>query len=131
MLRDIQVAQPDAGNEVGSDRFESVEVVVQRQQDERVLLDVVPPPPRLATKQPGDNLGNQVGLRRLGDQGIQDDAVGAVVRVQDQVGILAVVGGERRGTGSIRDPVVEEALNLGLGRRVIEHRPQPGDGIET
>ena len=50
---------------------------------------------------------------------------------KNQVGVLAVVGGEGGCAGGLGDPVVEEPLDLGIGGRVVEDRPQPGDGVET
>ena len=45
-------------------------------------------------QQAGHQLGDQVAVRLLGDEGVEDDAVGAPVAVEDDVGAVVVGGGD-------------------------------------
>ncbi len=126
----VGVAQPDAGHKVGRLRLKGVEVAVQRQQHKDVLLGVVPAAAGAVRQQPVDHLGDQVARGVAGDQRVQDDGVGAPVRVQQQVGLVAVGGGKVGRPGRLHGAVVEVAadgLHLGRGGRVVgQHLPQPG-----
>ena len=129
MLRGVEVAEPHPGNKVGIGRLEGGEVTVEGQQNERVLLDVVPASPDPVGQQSSHDLGNEIRLGSHRDQSIEHDGVGAAVGMQQQIGVLAVVRDECGCAGGLDDSVVEDPLDTGFDGVVVDYRPNPGEGI--
>ena len=49
--------------------------------------------------------------------------------MQQQVGILAVVRGERGRPGGLDGAVVHHPLDLGFDAVIVDHGPEPGEGV--
>ena len=88
VLRGVEVAEPHPGNKVGIGRLEGGEVTVQGQQNERVLLDVVPASLDPVGQQSSHDLGDEIRLGSHRDQSIEHDGVGAAVGMQQQIGVF-------------------------------------------
>ena len=118
----VALAEPGARHEVGRRLLVGLEVAVERQQHEDVLLRVRPAARLAVGEQAGHQLGDEVALRLVGDQRLEQDRVGAAVGVEQQVGAVAVGDREVRGAGGLGDAVRELAADrrdLGLRRRVL------------
>ncbi len=125
----VGIAEPEAGDEIRGLGFEGVEVMVQRQKHKDILLGIVPAALGAVRQQAIDHFGDQVTLRVIADQRIQQDGVGAAVGAEQQVGLVIVGGGEVGRPGGFDHVVVHEAADLLQLRFVIDHRPQPADGF--
>jgi hypothetical protein len=62
-------------------------------------------------QQPVDQLGDQVAVRVIADQGIQQDGIRAPVGAEQQVGLVVIVGGEVGRSGGLDHPVVDMAAD--------------------
>ena len=120
VLRGVEVTEPHPGNKVGIGRLEGGEVTVQGQQNERVLLDVVPASLDPVGQQSSHDLGNEIRLGSHSDQSIEHDGVGAAVGMQQQIGVFGVVRDECGCPGGLDDSVVEDPLDAGFGGVVVE-----------
>ena len=130
VLRRIEVTEPHSGHEVGISRLERVEIALEGQQDERVLLDVVPASPDPVGQQAGHDLRDEIRRGRHRDERIEHDAVGAAAGMQQQVGILAIVRGERGRPGGLDGSVVHDPFDLGLDVAITDHLPEPRQGVQ-
>jgi len=130
----VGLAQPDAGDEVWCLRFVGVEIAVHCQQHKQVFLRVAPAPVLCVSQQPVHQLGDQVVLRVIEDQGVEQDGVCAPVRAQQQVVLVIVSGGEVSCTGGFYHAVVHlqpDGLQVRLGAGgVLQHGPQPANGVQ-
>ena len=108
----IGIAKPHAGHEIRGFGFIGVEVAVQRQQDKDILLGVAPASFGAMRQQAIDHFRDQVTLRVVLDQGIQQDGIGAAVRAEQQVGLVIIGGGEVGRAGCFDHVVVHEAADL-------------------
>ncbi|MEE8567792.1 MAG: hypothetical protein V3S81_04215, partial [Anaerolineales bacterium] len=104
---DIGITQPDAGDEVRGLRFEGVEVTVEGEQDKDVLLRVTPVSAGAMCQQSIDQFGDQVALWVVENQCVQQDAIRAAVRAEQQVGLVVVIGGEVGCPGSLHHTIVD------------------------
>jgi hypothetical protein len=110
--------------------LEGVEVAVEGEEDEGVLLGVVPAAGDALGEQAADQLGDEVGLWVGADEGVEEDAVDAALGVEDEVGAVAVAGAEVGGAGGLADlirDVAEDGLRFGA---VAEHGEQPAESLE-
>ena len=132
LVAGVALTDPDPSHEVGVGGLVGVEVVAQGEEDERVLLDVVPVTGRsLAGLQAAHDLGDEVAVRALGEERIEDQPVRAPIGRQRHVGaVVADPGRERHRTGGVDGDVAEPPLDRLAGRGVVDHRPQPREGVE-
>ena len=90
----VAIAEPGAGHEVGGRLLVGLEVAVEGEEDEDVLLRVRPAAGRAVGEQALHELGDEVALRRVRDERLEQDRVGAPVGVEQQVRAVAVGDGE-------------------------------------
>ena len=76
-----------------------------------------------------DHFRDQVTLRVVLDQRIQQDGIRAAVGAEQQVGLVIVGGGEVGRTGRLNHVVVHKAADVIQLCIVVDHRPQPADGF--
>ena len=109
----VALAEPGARHEVGCRGLVGREVLVEREQHEYVLLRARPAARAAVREQAGDELRNEIALRLVGDERLEQDRVGAAVRVEQQVGAVAIGHREVRRPGrlahAVRDPPADLA----------------------
>ena len=134
MFSSIGFAQPDACHEVGGLCLKGIEVTVKRQQHKGVFLRVVPAPGGAIGQQPGHYFRDQIALRLILDQRIEDNRIGAAAGVEQQVGLFAIRGGKVGGPRGLNDAIVDLLADrldlLGRGRIAAQHLPDPGNRFE-
>ena len=130
----VALAEPGAGHEVGGRLLVGLEVAVESEEDEDVLLRVRPAAGRAVGEQALHELGDEIALRGIRDERLEQDRVGAPVGVEQQVRAVAVGDREVGGGGRLRDVVGEAAADgRHLGRRggvLREDRQDPAERLE-
>ena len=134
MAARVTLAQPDAGDEVGRLRLESIEVTVQRQEHPHVFLRIAPAACGAVAQQPAHQLWNQVAVGLVDDERLQQDGVGTAAGMEQQVFAVAVAGGDCGRDGGLGHAVVEETPHLCDrlvgGRIVAEHEEKPANAFK-
>ena len=86
------------------------------------------------SQQPVDQLGDQIAIRLVVDQRIQDNAIGAPVRVEHEILLVTVGGGKVGRARCLHRPVVDQLADGGyLGGRggvIAQHLPEPGNALQ-
>ena len=79
------------------------------------------------------DLGNQVAIGLVADQGVQQDAVRPPIRMEQHVALVAVVAHEVGGAGRFGHPVEQvpaDGVTLSRGVGIVaQHGQQPADGL--
>ena len=128
------VTQPDSGDEVGRQRFKATEIAVHRQERPDVFLGIAPATGGAMAQQSVDELDDEIAIRLVDDERLQEDGIGAASGVEQEIVAVSVGGCDRRGAGRLGDPVIKEAAYFGdrrlRGCIVGEDEEQPAEAFE-
>src|SRR5258706_9639934 len=107
----VRASEPRSRYEVRRVLFVGDEVLVERQQDKRILLGVLPSSFSAMAQQSANQLRDQIIGGLISNQRLEYYSINSPVRVQEEVSAVAVRSHEMGCGGLFGDPIIQKPSN--------------------